>query len=67
MTTEELHQRLQAAEANLNSMIQREEAARERRLRQEGAVLTLQLLLQEAQQAEAPAETQPAETEVGDA
>lgn len=62
MTTEELQQRLQAAEANLASMIRQEQVALERRLRQEGAVLTLRLLLQEVEKA-----METKQTEVGGA
>lgn len=62
MTTAELQQRLQAAEANLASMIQQEQVALERRLRQEGAVLTLRLLLQEVEKA-----METKQTEVGGA
>ena len=65
MTTEELQQRLQAAEANLASMIQQEQAALERRLRQEGAVLTLRLLLKEGEKAMETKQTQ--RTEMGGA
>jgi len=62
VTTEELQQRLQAAEANLASMIRQEQVALERRLRQEGAVLTLRLLLQEVEKA-----METKQTEVGGA
>lgn len=44
---EQLRQKLEAAESNLQAMLQAEQAAHERRLRQEGAVLTLRMLVQE--------------------
>lgn len=56
MTTDELQQKLEAAEAHLRKLIQQEEQAHDRRVRQEGAVLTLRMLLQEGEHPQAELE-----------
>jgi hypothetical protein len=60
---EDLQKRLTATEAMLGDAIRKEEAMREKRLRLEGAVLTLRSLIAEA--AEAGAEKVGDETQEG--
>lgn len=65
MNTEQLQERLAAAEQRLAALTQREQAVQAERLRQEGAVLTLRILIVETQATTEQAEQSEGGTENG--